>query len=404
MGKLSLYLVLGFSLLYMIMGNSSNKMTTRTIENMVDYNAKTQAHNIAVSATNLACNEIFLNGNWDDGYSGVNFENGDFDVDIQVLDPWLNIRKLTTIGNYGGVSKTIEVIFKPSSFSKFAYLSISDPTNLYWSNKDTIWGPFHSQGNIKAYRHPVFYGKATTNGTVQYYQTEALDAPMFYGGFESGVNLTFPSSGLDNLHSMANDDGHVFTGKDTVYLTFAGDSVKFRYEYSAKDSTVLASSFAPNGVIYADNSILRLQGEVKGQLTVACNGTAPKGNIYLDDNITYQTDPRINPNSKDLLGIVSKNNVLITKNAANESSIDVHASVYCEKGGFGAGWSSFTEPNGNINLLGGIQNYSRVQIGVIAGSEIWGFNRRYKYDQRLMIASPPGYPGTGLLEIVSWFE
>lgn len=404
MGKLSLYLVLGFSILYMIMGNSSNKMTTRTIENMVDYNAKTQAHNISVSATNLACNEIFLNGNWDDGYSDVDFENGDFDVDVQVLDPWLNIRKLTTIGNYGGLSKTIEVIFKPSSFSKFAYLSINDPTNLYWSNKDTIWGPFHSQGNIKAYRHPVFYGKATTNGTVQYYQTEALDAPMFYGGFEPGVNLTFPSNGLDNLHSMANDDGHVFSGKDTVYLTFAGDSVKFRYQYSADDSTVLASSFAPNGVIYADNSILRLQGEVKGQLTVACNGTAPKGNIYLDDNITYQSDPRINSDSKDLLGIVSKNNVLITKNAANESSIDVHASIYCENGGFGAGWSSFTEPNGNINLLGGIQNYSRVQIGVIAGSEIWGFNRRYKYDERLMVASPPGYPGTGHLEIVSWFE
>jgi len=404
MGKLSLYLVLGFSILYMIMGNSSNKMTTRTIENMVDYNAKTQAHNIAVSATNLACNEIFLNGAWDDGYDDIDFENGDFDVDVQVLDPWRNIRKLTTIGNYGGVSKTIEVIFQPSSFAKFAYLSISDPTNLYWSNKDTIWGPFHSQGNIKAYRHPVFYGKATTNGTVQYYQTEALDAPRFLGGFEPGVSLTFPLSGLDNIQALANDDGHVFSGKDTVYLTFAGDSVKFRYQYSAQDSTVLASSFAPNGIIYADNSILRLQGEVKGQLTVACNGTAPKGNIYLDDNITYQSDPRINPDSKDLLGIVSKNNVLITKNAANESSIDVHASIYCEKGGFGAGWPSFTEPNGNINLLGGIQNYSRVQIGVIAGSEIWGFNRRYKYDERLMIASPPGYPGTGQLEIVSWFE
>jgi len=137
---------------------------------------------------------------------------------------------------------------------------------------------------------------------------------------------------------------------------------------------------------------------------VACGGTAPKGNIYLDDNITYKTDPRIDPDSKDLLGIVSKNNVLITQNTANKSSIDIHASIYCENGGFGAGWPSFTEPNGNINLLGGIQNYSRVQIGIINGSEIWGFNRRYKYDDRLMIASPPGYPGTGMLEIISWYE
>ena len=163
-------------------------------------------------------------------------------------------------------------------------------------------------------------------------------------------------------------------------------------------------SNAPKGIIYAESSILRLKGVVKVRYTVACNGTSPKGNIYLDDNIVYNTDPRFNASSKDMLGIVSKNSVLIAENAANKSSIDIHASIYCEKGGFGAGWPKFTQPNGNINLYGGIQNYSRVQIGIIQGSEIWGFNRRYKYDDRLMIASPPGYPGTGQLEIVSWFE
>lgn len=404
MGKLSLFLVLGFSILYIILGSNSSKLSTQTVENMGEYHANTVAHNIAVSGTNLACNQLFLNGAWDDGYNNVDFENGSFSAGIQVLDPWRNIRKLSTNASYGGKSKTIEVIFQPSSFAKFAYLSISDPTNLYWSGKDTIWGPFHSEGNINAYQHPVFVGKATTKGTVKYMTNEATDAPYFLGGFESGVSLTFPSSGLDNIKSLANDDGHVFTGKDTVYVTFVGDSIKYRFNYNALPTTVLASALAPNGVIYAENAILRLKGTVKGRYTVACNGTAPKGNIYLDDNIRYNSDPRINPDSKDMLGIVSKNNVLITENAANKSSIDVHASIYCEKGGFGAGWPKFTAPNGYINLLGGIQNYSRVQIGVIAGSEIWGFNRRYKYDERLMVASPPGYPGTGQLEIVSWFE
>lgn len=404
MGKLSLFLVLGFSILYIILGNSSSKLSTQTVENMADYNAKTVAHNIAVSGTNLACNQLFQDASWDDGFSGINFENGYFNASIQVLDPWRNIRKLTTTANYGGVNKNIEVIFQPSSFAKFAYLSINDPSNLYWSGKDTIWGPFHSEGNINAYQHPVFMGKATTKGTVKYYKDAASDAPKFFGGFESGVSLTLPSSGLDNIKSLANDDGHVFSGKDTVYMTFVGDSIKYRFNNNAIPTTVLASSFAPNGVIYAENSILRIKGVVKGRYTVACNGTAPKGNIYLDDNITYNSDPRINPNSKDMLGIVSKNNVLIAENLANKSSIDIHASIYCEKGGFGAGWPKFTAPNGNINLYGGIQNYSRVQIGVIQGSEIWGFNRKYKYDDRLMIASPPGYPGTGQLEIVSWFE
>jgi hypothetical protein len=407
MGKLSLLLVLAFSILYMILGNSSSKLSTQTVVNMADYNAKTVAHNIAVSGTNLACNQLFLNGAWDDGYANVNFENGSFNASIQVLDPWRNIRKLTTVANYGGVngiSKTIEVIFQPSSFSKFAYLSISDPTNLMWTNKDTIWGPFHSEGSIYSYHHPVFVGKATTNSNLKYYTNAADDAPIFLGGFESGVSLTFPPSGLDNIKNLANDDGHTFTGKDTVYLTFAGDSIKYKFNYNQKPTTVLASTFAPNGIIYGENTILRLQGVVEGRYTVACNGTSPKGNIYLDNDITYKTDPRTNPDSKDMLGIVSKNNVKITENAANKSSINIDASIYCEKGGFGAGWPNFTAPNGNINLYGGIQNYSRVQIGVIHGSEVWGFNRRYKYDERLMIASPPGYPGTGQLEIVSWFE
>ena len=80
---------------------------------------------------------------------------------MQAFKYWIHgetSRKLTTVANYGGVciNKTIEVIFQPSSFSKFAYLSISDPTKLDWSNKDTIWGPFHSEGSIFAYHIPYF--------------------------------------------------------------------------------------------------------------------------------------------------------------------------------------------------------------------------------------------------------
>jgi hypothetical protein len=33
-----------------------------------------------------------------------------------------------------------------------------------------------------------------------------------------------------------------------------------------------------------------------------------------------------------------------------------------------------------------------------------GFAKRYRYDERFMLISPPMFPGTGDLEIVSWYE
>jgi hypothetical protein len=407
MGKLAFIMVIGFSTLFLVMGYNANNVASRSVQNMADYHAKTVAYNIATSGTNMAANEIFMDANWETGFSHEDFEDGYFDATVDVLDAWFNIRKLTTIGTYRGVSHTIEVIFKPSSFAKFAYFSTNDPGNLYWSHKDTIWGPFHSEGKINSYRHPVFNGKATSKVGVHNYQSEALDAPRFYGGYESGVSMAFPNSGLPDLLNMATSGGHLFTGQDTVYLTFAGDSLKYRYAANDPDTTVLASSFAPNGVICADNGTVRLKGIVKGQYTVGSAkslGVGSNGNIYLDDDIVYYNDPRIDPTSTDILGIVAKNNVQIAENLANSSDINIHASIYSEYGGFGAGWPSFTQPNGHINLYGGIQNKARVQIGVIHGSDIWGFNRRYKYDERLMLISPPYYPGTGDLEIVSWLE
>jgi hypothetical protein len=394
MGKLSLFLVLGFSLLYMILGSNSSKLSTQTVENMADYNANTVAHNIAVSGTNLSCNQLFLNGSWDDGYNGIDFESGNFTASIEVLDAWRNIRKLTTVGNYGGITKSIEVIFQPSKFSKFAYYSVSE-SGIHWHAGDTVWGPWHSQDYITISQNPVFYGKVTTKKGINY-NIPPYD-PKFLGGFEQGVDVQMPTTSISDLEAMAIDDGEHFTGQDTVYLTFEGDSVKYRSSYSSPPTAYLLSSIAPNGILFAQNAILRIQGTIKGQYTVGSNKT-----VFIDNDIVYNTDPRIDPTSQDLFGIVSEKDVLVSDLPANYDGINLHASIFCMNEGFGA-QNPGTRPNsGQLKLLGGIQQYYRKLV-----SNPWpthGFAKAYKYDERLMIASPPGYPGTGQLEIVSWFE
>ncbi|NNJ53631.1 MAG: hypothetical protein HKP17_10715 [Ignavibacteriaceae bacterium] len=405
MGKMTLYLVIGFSLLYMIIGNNSNRMSSETVRNMADYNANTVAHSLAVSAANLACNEMFLDNNWTKGISKTDFLDGEIEANIVILNALKNIRKLVATGTYGGVTKTVEVIFQPSKFSKFAYYSVSEGGSIWWTGNDTVWGPFHTQDYMRVYRHPVFYGKASTKKKLIYYTNKNKDKPRFFGGFEQGVDLPLPTDGLDPMKTSAQNDGLFFTGHDSVYITFVQDSLKFRFAYSDKDSTVHLPSVAPGGVIFAENSIMRLKGTVKGQYSVACSGTGGKGNIYLDDDIVYTQDPLKNKNSTDLLGIVAKNKVLITDNAPNHSDINIHASIYSEDGGFGAQNYSSRPISGNINLIGGIIQHTRQAVGTFGSGGIKsGFAKRYKYDERFMLISPPMFPGTGGLEIVSWYE
>ena len=394
MGKLSLFLVLGFSILYIILGNNSNKLSTNAVENMSDYHANTMAHSVAVSGTNLAANQLFLNGAWAAGYNNVEFENGSFSVGIQVLDAWKNIRKLTTTGTYGGVSKTIEVIYKPSNFSKFAYYSVSE-SGIHWHAGDTVWGPWHSQDYLTVNRTPVFYGKATTKKGIKY--ETGFDDPKFYGGFEQGVDVPMPSTSVSTVENLAIDDGWHLTGQDTVYLTFEGDSVKYRNAYNAPPTAYLLSSLANNGILFAQNAVLRIQGTIKGMYTVGSNKR-----IYIDNDIVYNTDPRIDPTSTDLFGIVTEKDVLVTDTPVNHDGVNIHASIFCKTEGFGAENPGSRPNSGQLHLLGGIQQYYRKLV-----SNPWpshGFLKAYRYDTRLMVASPPGYPGTGLMEIITWFE
>ena len=107
-----------------------------------------------------------------------------------------------------------------------------------------------------------------------------------------------------------------------------------------------------------------------------------------------------------MLGICSENNVIIANNAANNSNISVHASIFSRTGGFTAEDYNTRPVSGTIHLVGGIQQYQRGPVGqFLSGSVIiHGFQKNYRYDERLMYEEPPFYPRTRNLEILSWYE
>jgi hypothetical protein len=431
-GKASILLVMGFSLIFLVFGQKFVSIDNDAVDNMTNYYAETVSHDCATAGANMAANKVFLDPTWNAGFSDLSFNGGKINTTVQNIDAFKDIIQIVSTGTFDGITHKVTVQLQPSKFSKFAYYSENEGGNIWWTGTDTVWGPFHTQDDFRVEDHPVFIGKATTAKTLKYYSSQNRDKPVFDGGFESGVDLPLPMDGLSSLKDDAAANGmDIKTAYDTIttsggggrggrggrgggsstkivpdtaYVTFAKDSVKIKLGYDKPENEYLTSSIAPNGVIYVEGMNVRLKGVVKGQYTVASDG-----DIYLDDDIVYNTNPLTHPNSTDLLGIVSQNNVWITDNSANRNDINIDAAIYCQNGGFGAENYSSRPNSGNINLLGGITQNTRQAVGTfsqILGITLIqsGFSKRYKYDNRLMYSSPPSFPGTGSFEVVSWLE
>ncbi len=405
-GKAALLLVLGFSLIFMVAGKNFNQMAIGTVENFSGYFYDAKARHLTDAGVNLATNKIFFNNSIGDQTLNYNFDGGTIAVTLTTIDAYQNIKELISIGNYNGVTAKTRILLKPSSFSKYAYFSNSEGANIWWTTRDTVWGPLHSNGSLRVADRPVFMGKVTIDGSLVKYSNSAT--PQFLGGMETGVHIDIPSSGVSNVANAATGGANI-TGHDKVYFEFRGDSVRYKFSSSGSYTYALASTFAPNGVIFAENAELRIKGNIKGKYTIAASGTGGNlGKIFIDDDVTYNTNPRTNPSSQDLLGIVAERDIVITENSANNNDVRIDASIYSQSGSFVAENYQNRPVSGAIYLYGGVIQNARGPVGTFRSGSTTviqsGFSKRYRYDDRLAFASPPAYPGTGSFEIVSWFE
>lgn len=433
-GKAVLLVVVGFTIIFLTLGLNLNRSATKAVTNATDFYENNVAHDIAVSGANFAANQIFLDPTWTDGYSNVDYQGGEFDVSIEIVNSFKNIRRIISTGTFDGHTATVKITLQPSKFSKFGYYSVTEPAGIYWTTGDTVWGPFHTQDYIRVSGDPVFMGKATTKYGIQYdpVSKNIGNNPEFNGGYEQGVDLPMPPSGVTDIAAAAANGGIKITGQSVVYLTFNGNNITYQYGNNGQPTTVPASQFAPNGVIYVEGADVRLKGTITGQYTIATSSITTTittggggrrgrgrgrtqtitqgGNVYLDGDVTYSSNPLTNPNSTDMLGIVAENNVYISDNSQNNNNINIDAAIYCQNGSFTAENYNRRPVSGTINLLGGITQNTRGAVGTFSINHhsginiVSGFNKSYRYDERLMYSFPPSFPNTGSFEIVSWYE
>lgn len=412
MGKPAIIAVLGYSVIFMMVGLNLNNIGTRSAENYFEYYERSAAHSIAICGANLAANQIFVDATWRAGYGETGFARGVFSVVVDSLPGGLV--KVTSTGKYLNVKQTITFILQPSTFSKFAYFTNIEGA-IYWVSTDTVWGPFHTNSKMNISGSPVFYGKVTAKlGT-----NPIKSAAKFYGGYQSGVQVNLPND-MSKLIAAASsgkkfDDQNVWltfnaNGTVTWKTSAKGPVNKSTVEPAGPGTTEPLSTFAPNGVILANNGNMVIKGTVNGKATVSATGSSGLGlgNVHLDNDVVYAQDPRTGP-SDDVLGIAVDNNVIIRNNAANNSNIRVQASIFSRSGGFTAEDYSTRPVSGKIELLGGLIMYQRGAVGTFTGSPPViksGFSKRYRYDDRFLLPgySPPSFPTTNQFEIISWLE
>lgn len=161
MGRTSILMVMGFNVIFALMGFSLSRVTEEAVKNYSLYYTNAAVHNMAASAANIAANQIFFTPNWREGYSNVPFAGGTYSVQVKDLPNrriQITARATTqgpdeTTGEYENKTATIIIVMQPSSFSKFAYYSVVEG-GIYWITGDTVWGAVSHTIKTISFRQP----------------------------------------------------------------------------------------------------------------------------------------------------------------------------------------------------------------------------------------------------------
>jgi len=407
MGRTSLLMVMGYSVALILMGFNLSRVSTMAYENAIEYNNRSVSHNLVTGFANMGSQAIYTTPNAFPKWTNVSLGGGTVSLNTVTVPgygtpPPQNVQ-LTATSNYKGYLDTVIIVWGVSSFGRFAYYSAVEGS-INWANKDTVYGPFHTQDKMTVNGSPVFWGKVTNKLGLK--KSPASSTPQFLGGYQTGINIQMPSD-FNPLKNAALSNGRYIHGKD-VSITFNPDSTMTLKIGAKPDTIVKINTYVPNGALVIDTANVRIKGKFTGELTlsVQSGGSSSKGKMYLDSSVAYVHNPLDTIPSNDYLGLCAADSIVITNNYNNKTNVTIQAALFSLNKGLGVEQYDNGVVRGRINLLGGISQYQRAAVGTLDGSGNInsGFSKSYYYDNRLLVHSPPYYPTTGSFQILSWYQ
>jgi hypothetical protein len=289
------------------------------------------------------------------------------------------------------------------SFAQYAYFTNSEKTpagmQVWFVTGDRINGPVHTNGQLAMFGSPVFEGSVSSVApTIRFWGNNPNSQPVFKEPPKLGVApKEYPKVFPEQTRDAARSGGLVLKGDTAV--TLLPDGTMQVTNSSAK----LNNSVVPlpaNGVLYVDGGTLNLKGTLKGQLTAGASG-----DIRVVDSVRYSDDPRLNPDSKDILGIVAGKNVVVPQEAP--ADLEIHGTIMAIDKSFGVENYWERPPKGKLTVYGGLIQANRGPVGTFnpgTGQKMSGYTKDYQYDPRFGRMAPPFFPTTGDYKSLVWQE
>jgi hypothetical protein len=435
MGRSSIIYVIGLSLIVGVVLRNINERGTTSQDSYITYYGRTMAHNIVLAGANVGANRALFNSGYNTPFAG-NFAGGTYAVRYDSLAPMQ--KTMTVHSQYNaGVAvlyDTLVATFEYTRFSRYiwftdreenGYVSPTGTRGPYYGARvhkitgDSIMGVAHTNGRFYLSGSPYFEKKVTGGSAPIISGLNGKANPQFNEGYEWGRTVPRDTANILGLRALANVGSALptglFTNNDVGLEFFSNGNVRVRVPFNTgtlRDTTLPVSNLTTTGVIGAWGGDMHVKGTYRGQVTIAAfkgsgSSGANKGNCWIDGNIVAADNPRTNPSSLDMLGLVSERMCYVTRdnNRSSHSTLDIQAAIYCHTGEFTAQDFWLINPSGRINLYGGLCQRSAGAVGIFGSSGITnGFYKSYRHDPRFLRTSPPSYPFSTKYRLLSWWE
>lgn len=327
--------------------------------------------------------------------------------------------KITSTGEYAGSTRVLTAWMELESFALFCYFSDNEKigsTTIWFSGRDRLEGPVHTNGYFSINTNPVFTSRVTSSNNGDSYYTSSPSRkykqgnvwytdPFKFYRYYSNYNQDEPTSGGQDfffaggqpevpLPANANEIKTLADKNYTydLYIKFNESgtaTVKYKVGSVWKTDTLDTSNLTihtTQNVYFQDNNC-----KLNGRTTVAADKT-----IYLQNSVEYKNT------ATDVLGLVAGANITIDTATNVQKDIKIHATMMALNGSFSVADYNKGIRRGYIRLFGGLIQDSRGAVGTFNGTTTQtGYDKDYKYDTKLANSPPPNYPTTGKLKIIS---